>query len=276
MRTRAWYEAKKSTSRSRSARVMLVAFQTNGSRRRMSARARAWASLATAPWGPVGAIFSSALGANITDNQGVGTISNDETGCGPVTCPASANPGASFATNVSGGSSANDWIALYSLGAPSNPAPSNWRYVPLPRPNTQTFTAPTQVGTYELRLFSNNSFNLIGSCQFPVSNGPSLSINDVTQAEGNAGTSTFTFTVTLSTAGQSSYGEWIAVEYSGLDTTTALDSTGANTATPGTSLSEGPDPPSAVSRSTFKKPRSENPGRRGDRSICEIAPLAPL
>ena len=63
-------------------------------------------------------------------------------------------------------------------------------------------TAPAAHGTYELRLFANDTFTLIGSCTYQVGTGaaPSLSINDVTVTEGNAGTVSATFNVTLSAA----------------------------------------------------------------------------
>src|SRR5205814_9184069 len=96
-------------------------------------------------------------------------------------------------------SSTTDWLALYTAGAPNTPIPANWRYVPLPRPNTQTFTAPTTVGSYQVRLFANDSTtNVIGTCPITVSAGPALPTNDVTVADGHTGTTNAIFTVTLS------------------------------------------------------------------------------
>jgi len=40
--------------------------------------------------------------------------------------------------------------------------------VPLPRPATVSMTAPASGGTYELRLFANDAFTLIGSCTYQV------------------------------------------------------------------------------------------------------------
>ena len=41
-------------------------------------------------------------------------------------------------------------------------------YVPLPRPTSVTLTAPGVPGNYELRLFANDGFTLIGSCPVVV------------------------------------------------------------------------------------------------------------
>ena len=115
----------------------------------------------------------------------------------PLSCPAgSVSPGATFMTTVTGGSSNRDWVASYASGQPPTPVPP-WQYVPLPRPATVTMTAPPTTGTYDLRLFAKNGFGLIGACSFQVAAGPALSINDTAVTEGNAGTVSATFTVTL-------------------------------------------------------------------------------
>ena len=77
-------------------------------------------------------------------------------------------PSAPFSVTVNGGSTATDWIATYTPAAPNAPAPMDWQYVPLPRPTTRTVTAPSGAGTYEVRLFANNTFAFIGSCTFQV------------------------------------------------------------------------------------------------------------
>ena len=142
--------------------------------------------------------LSTPSGATILDGQGLGTITNDDGAPPAVTCPSSpVLPGATFSTTVTGGSSAMDWMASYAAGAPNSPVPP-YQYVPLPRPITRTLTAPGTVGMYDLRLFANDTFTLIGSCTYQVATGPALSINDVTVTEGNSGTTIATFNVTLS------------------------------------------------------------------------------
>jgi hypothetical protein len=112
-------------------------------------------------------------GAIIGDGQGVGTILDNDA----LSCPSEVVPGASFTATVHGGTSATDWIALYAAGQPNGALPSNWRYVPLPRPNTQTFTAPGSTGSFELRLFANDTFTLIATCPFTTQ--AMRSINEV-------------------------------------------------------------------------------------------------
>jgi hypothetical protein len=123
---------------------------------------------------------------------------NDDV-AGPMTCPSSpVPPGGSYTATVNMGSSATDWVAQYTPGAPVKPWIGQWQYVPLPRPATVTMTAPGTPGNYELRLFSNDSYTTIASCMFQVAGGgPTLSINDVMVTEGNAGMVNASFTVTL-------------------------------------------------------------------------------
>ena len=142
--------------------------------------------------------LSGAAGAGIADGQGRGTITNDDGAPPALSCPASpVSPGASYTTTVTGGSSATDWLAQYTPGAPNSPWIGQYHYVPLPRPATVTMTAPGTSGNYELRLFANDGFTMIGACTFQVVGAPALSINDVTVTEGNTGTVSANFTVTL-------------------------------------------------------------------------------
>jgi ribosomal protein L35AE/L33A len=131
--------------------------------------------------------LTSPSGATFLDAQGQGNITNDDGAPPAVTCP----------SVVSGGNSNLDWMASYPPGAPSSPVPP-YQYVPLPRPITRMVTAPSTVGTYELRLLANDAYGVIGSCLYQVATGPALSINDVTVTEGNSGTVSATFDVTLS------------------------------------------------------------------------------
>jgi len=99
------------------------------------------------------------------DSQGQGTITNDE---GPVACPLTANAGAPFTATVVGGTSSQDWVALYPAAQAANSPWLEFQYAPLPRPRTLTFTAPAAPGSYQLRLYANNGFTVLGSCTFPV------------------------------------------------------------------------------------------------------------
>jgi hypothetical protein len=117
-----------------------------------------------------------------------------------LVCPASVPSRAKYTATVNTGSSATDWVAQYTPGSPDRPWIGAFKYVPLPRPAAVTLTAPAAAGTYELRLFANDTMTRIGSCTFQVTGKPALSIDDVTVTEGNAGTVGATFTVSLSAA----------------------------------------------------------------------------
>jgi parallel beta-helix repeat protein len=149
---------------------------------------------------PTETFFVNLSGASATvgDGQGQGTITTDEAPP-PVVCPASTvMPGAAFNVSVNAGSSSLDWMAVFAPGASNNAWIGNYKYVPLPRPQIVSLVAPMTLGNYEVRLLANNGPNLVGSCALQVSNGPALFVNDVTVTEGNTGTVTASFTVTLS------------------------------------------------------------------------------
>jgi len=115
--------------------------------------------------------LSAPSGATITDGQGQATITDDDATGSALICPASpVAPGASFSATVTVGSSAKDWIASYVPGSPNTPWLGAWKYVPLPRPATVSMTAPATAGTYDLRLFANDAFTMIGSCTYQVAN----------------------------------------------------------------------------------------------------------
>jgi hypothetical protein len=112
--------------------------------------------------------LSGASGAAVSDGQGQATIANDDA-APAIACPtAPVSPGGSYTTTVSVGSSAKDWVAQYTPGSPNRPWIGQWKYVPLPRPAMVTMTAPAAAGNYELRLYANDGFTLIGSCTFTV------------------------------------------------------------------------------------------------------------
>jgi hypothetical protein len=92
-----------------------------------------------------------------------------------------------------GNPSATDWIGLYQVGAPNSPF-WDWIYVSCSKTPTVArqfgscvFPIPVSPnGTYELRLFSNNSFDLLGgSNPFTIGVTPTLPTVTV-QATSNA------------------------------------------------------------------------------------------
>jgi len=163
-------------------------------------------------------------GAAIGDAQGVGTIVDND----GLTCPATVNPGASFNVTVSAGNSSTDWLAVYPDGAANN-AYLSWVYVPLPRPRVVSLAASTTAGSYDVRLWANNSTaTLLGACDVQVAVVPRLVINDVGVTEGNAGSANASFTVALSPAASGT----VTVEYATANNTALAGSD--YTATSGT------------------------------------------
>jgi hypothetical protein len=106
-------------------------------------------------------------GATIGDGQGLGTITNDDGPPPAVTCPSSVTASTTFTATINGGTSPMDWVASYAPGAPGSPVPP-YQYVPMPRPATRTLTAPAAPGPYEVRLYANDGFGLIGTCPYTV------------------------------------------------------------------------------------------------------------
>jgi subtilisin family serine protease len=153
--------------------------------------------------------LSQPTNATIADAQGAGTIVNDdEPGTPAVTAgAATVFPGATITATVNNGpGNLADWVGLYGTTAPNSPS-LDWSYLNgakvLPGQAltgaTLVFTAPTTPGLYHFRLFANNSYTrLATSGSIQVAAGPTLSVNDISVTEGNAGTVHATFTVTLS------------------------------------------------------------------------------
>ena len=103
---------------------------------------------------------------------------------------------------------ARDWVGLYAIGA-ADTNYTGWMYLNGSQfapgsgfaAATLSFAAPSAPGTYEFRLFLNNEYVRAGtSAPVSVLTPPSITINDVAVAEGNSGTSTATFTVSLAPA----------------------------------------------------------------------------
>jgi hypothetical protein len=177
--------------------------------------------------------LSAPANAAIGDSQGVLTISTDDVPGAPtvsIDTPA-INPGGAFQVSVAGGpANRMDWVALVPAGGPDN-AYVEWFYLngqktaPAAGVSSATvpFVAPTMLGTYNARFYTNNQLvKLATSNTLTVANGPTLSANDVTVTEGNAGTALATFTVTLAPVNAS---QTVTVDYATVDgTATAANS----------------------------------------------------
>ena len=169
--------------------------------------------------------LSGAANAAIGDGSGTGTITNDDGPAGPsitVSTP-SVPPGGNITFTVNNGpANPMDWVALVPVNSPDT-ASVYWTYLngtkSAPSSGianaTLTFTAPTTLGSYDIRLFTNNTYNRIArSSEIVVANAPALSVSDVSVAEGNSGTTVATFTVTLSPVNAS---QTVTVNYATAD-----------------------------------------------------------
>jgi subtilisin family serine protease len=152
--------------------------------------------------------LSSPVNAVIGDGQGIITITNDD---GPAVSIAAASvaPGGQFEALITDGpGNPQDWVALVPVNGADN-GYHDWFYLNGTKTAPATglvsatvqFVAPSTPGLYNVRLFANNQLaRLATSNTVSVAAVPTLAIGDVSVTEGQAGTTTATFTVTLSPA----------------------------------------------------------------------------
>jgi chitinase len=103
---------------------------------------------------------------------------------------------------------ASDWVGLYTVGA-GDASWHQWMYLngSTHAPGsgfaaaTLRFVAPSAPGSYEFRLFLNNTYARAGtSAPVTVLTPPSITIDNAAIVEGNSGTATAVFTVSLAPA----------------------------------------------------------------------------
>jgi glucose/arabinose dehydrogenase len=151
--------------------------------------------------------LSNAVNATIADGQGVGTITNDDTGSGPTltASTATATPGQTITATVANGPGNRlDWVGLYDVAALDQYF-IDWKYLSGTRTApttglksaTLSFVMPAKAGVYNLRFFANSGYTRLATSANIVIN-TALSISNVTVTEGNTAPKAATFTVTLS------------------------------------------------------------------------------
>jgi len=108
---------------------------------------------------------------------------------------------------ANGPANISDWIGLCPVAGGDKTCQTPWSYLNglKTRPAagianaTLQLTAPAEPGYYNVRWFANDGWTkLATSALVTVTSGPALTINDVTVIEGDSGTVSATFTVTLS------------------------------------------------------------------------------
>lgn len=135
-----------------------------------------------------------------------GTVSTTVTPTMAVTTPMVSPGGVISVVIANGPADPTDWVGLFSTTA-GDISHQQWSYLngfmvpPVAGRTGATlqFVAPTVPGSYNLRLFANNTYSrLATSNTVTVAPVPTLTINDVSATEGDSGTTTATFTVSLS------------------------------------------------------------------------------
>lgn len=80
--------------------------------------------------------------------------------------------------------SANDWLGIIPVSAAANVKPATWIWNPsTEKTGTATFTAPSEFGTYEIRFYSNKSYNT-KAVSNPIHVGPQITMT-ATEAPEN-------------------------------------------------------------------------------------------
>ena len=143
------------------------------------------------------------LAGNLTAgywNDGVGTqltqnVVVAETPSTPISLSATTlRPGGTLTVTIIGGpGNALDWVGLYSTSAPNSGPLVNWTYLNGQRTPPATgltstamaFTVPILSGTYNVRLFSNNSYSLLATSAIVTVEGARVTVS-TTSALGGA------------------------------------------------------------------------------------------
>jgi hypothetical protein len=123
-----------------------------------------------------------------------------------TTSTPTVNPGGVISVTITGSTYPSDWAGLMPAAGPDSNY-LQWWYLnglktmpaaPVANATVQ-FTAPSTPGTYNVRLFQNNGYSrLATSPTVTVAAQPTLTIADRTVVEGDAGSASVLFTVTLS------------------------------------------------------------------------------
>ncbi|HXV59962.1 MAG TPA: Calx-beta domain-containing protein, partial [Vicinamibacteria bacterium] len=167
--------------------------------------------------------LTGAVGADILDGRGVGTILNDDAPTLSVSATSVALGGSVQVTLSDGPGNRTDWVALAKVGSPLT-SYSDWQYlngthsVPTTGLTSAvlTFNMPRTLGDYEFRFFANNGYTLLATSPAVSLRPPTLTSSAASVGPGGS--------VQVSVAEGPGYrGDWVALSAVGSPTTSYLD-----------------------------------------------------
>jgi len=185
--------------------------------------------------------LAGAIGANIADGRGIGTILNDDAPSLTVSKTSLAMGELVQVTIADGPGNRTDWVVLAKVGTGVS-SYLDWKYLSGSRslPPTGltsavlTFAVPTTPGNYEFRFLANNGYNLLATSPVVTARPPILGVSpssvtpggsiQVTVADGSGNRSDWVALAKVGTA-LTSYVDW---EY--LNGTRSLPATGVTSA----------------------------------------------
>jgi hypothetical protein len=168
--------------------------------------------------------LSAPANAAIAHGQGIGTILDDDIAPTLTNSAAAVPGGATVTVTVANGpGGVADWVGLYPSGA-ADGAYIAWKYLSgtstMPPAGltgaTLTFTMPAGGGTYNFRLFSNNSFTKIATSANVTVSGPSIGVGSTATGPG------VPLTVTIA-GGPGNTTDWVGLYSTGASDTGYID-----------------------------------------------------
>ncbi len=167
--------------------------------------------------------LASAMGANIADGRGIGTILNDDAPSLAVSKTSLAMGEPLQVTVADGPGNRTDWVVLAKVGSGVT-SYLDWKYLSDSRslPPTGltsavlTFAMPATPGDYEFRFLATNGYNLLATSPVVTARPPILGVSASTAAPGGS------VQVTVSD-GSGNRSDWVALAQVGSAATSYVD-----------------------------------------------------
>ncbi len=167
--------------------------------------------------------LSSAVGVNVTDGRGTGTIRNDDFPSVAVSKTSLAMLETLQVAVADGPANRTDWVTLAKVGTPLT-SYVDWLYLSgtksLPPSGLMsallTFAMPATPGNYEFRFLANNGYTLLARSPAVTARPPVLGVSATSVAPGGS------ITVTVAD-GSGNRADWVALAAVGSPLTTFVD-----------------------------------------------------